>query len=78
MQMIHHPFHSGSRAVQNGAVCGKPQVPFCWACSLILHQRSVEGGDLLHAGVPGVAGTAGVGVGGLSQELHILLLGDLL
>ncbi len=78
MQMIHHLFHSGSRAAQNGAVCGKPQVPFFWACFLILHQRSVEGGDLLHAGVPGVAGTAGVGVGGLSQELHVLLLGDLL
>ena len=45
---------------------------------LELHQAAVEGGDLLHAGVAGIARAAGVGESALGEELHVLVLDDLL
>ena len=43
-----------------------------------LHQAAVEGGDLLDGGVAGIARAAGVREGALGEELHVLVLDDLL
>ena len=39
-----------------------------------LQQALIQLGNLFLAGIPRVAGAAGVGVGGLGQERHVLLL----
>ena len=43
-----------------------------------LHQLQVQSFDLLDAGVAGIAGTASIVKGGLSQEIHVLGLDDVL
>lgn len=49
---------------------------FC--CAVTLQHLSVKLCDFLNGGVAGVAGTTGIGIGGLSEELHVLGLYDVL
>lgn len=44
------------------------------SCKKDLHQGEIQLFDLLYAGVSGVAGTAGVVISALRQEVHILRL----